>query len=70
VARHDVVSNAHATILSSCCTRTSRIPGPYPFGRDIQVEGGSDRTRLKGKRATADSGAIFDLNSNALRPAT
>jgi hypothetical protein len=26
--------------------------------------------RLKGKRASADSGAIFDLGSNALRPAT
>jgi hypothetical protein len=62
-------------------------PGPYPFGSDVHVEGGSDRhaiminrdtcllyelfaARLKGKRASADSGAIFDLASNALRPAT
>ncbi|MEA3078257.1 MAG: hypothetical protein QOF60_3165 [Actinomycetota bacterium] len=35
-------------------------PGPYPFGPDIPVEGGSP---------TAGSGAIFDLRANALRPA-
>lgn len=83
----DVVTNAHKTIPVKFLYADESDPGPYPFGRDIQVEGGSDRhalminedtctlyelfaARLKGKRATAGSGAIFDLNSNALRPAT
>lgn len=61
-------------------------PGPYPFGPDIHVEGGSDRhaimidqqdctlfelfgARWNAGEATAGSGAIFDLGSNALRPA-
>ena len=61
-------------------------PGPYPFGGDMQVEGGSDRhaimidegtcilyelfgVRRDGGSPTAGSGAIFDLRSNALRPA-
>lgn len=83
----DVVTNAHKTIPVKFLYADESDPGPYPFGSDIQVEGGSDRhalminkdtcvlyelfaARLKGKRATADSGAIFGLNSNALRPAT
>ncbi len=61
-------------------------PGPYPFGGDVRIEGGSDRhaimieegtcrlyelfaVRRNGGHPTAGSGAIFDLDSNALRPA-
>ena len=59
-------------------------PGPYPFGPDTPIEGGSDRHALVIDRdtcrlhelfavdretLTAGSGAIFDLRSNALRPA-
>ena len=62
------------------------MPGPYPFGPDIHVEGGSDRhaimldqdtctlyelyaARWNGGDPKAGSGAVFDLASNALRPA-
>jgi len=82
----DVVTNAHPTIPVTFQYADESDPGPYPFGSDIHVEGGSDRhalminrntcalyelyaARLKGKRATAGSGAIFNLGSNALRPA-
>jgi hypothetical protein len=61
-------------------------PGPYPFGPDTPIEGGSDRHALMIDRdtcllyelfaahyapgaSTAGSGAIFDLGSNAVRPA-
>jgi len=61
-------------------------PGPYPFGPDTRLEGGSDRHAImvdlgsctlfelyaahwNGGSPTAGSGAIFDLTSNALRPA-
>ncbi|HEY7761801.1 MAG TPA: hypothetical protein VIC52_02220 [Actinomycetota bacterium] len=60
--------------------------GPYPFGPDTPIEGGSDRhalmvdegsctlyelfaARWNGGEPEAGSGAIFDLSSNALRPA-
>ena len=83
----DVVTNAHPTIPVKFLYADESDPGPYPFGRDIQVEGGSDRhalminkdtctlyelyaARLKGSKASAGSGAIFNLSSNALRPAT
>jgi hypothetical protein len=83
----DVVTNAHPAIPVSFLYGDESDPGPYPFGSDIHVEGGSDRhavminrdtcalyelfgARLKGKRASAGSGAIFDLRSNALRPET
>ena len=83
----DVVTNAHPTIPVKFLYADESDPGPYPFGRDIHVEGGSDRhalminkdtctryelyaARLKGSKASAGSGAIFNLSSNALRPAT
>jgi len=61
-------------------------PGPYPFGTDTPIEGGSDRHALMVDRdtctlyelyaahyasggSTAGSGAIWNLRSNALRPA-
>ena len=61
-------------------------PGPYPFGADTPIEGGSDRHALMIDRdrcvlhelfaaaydpagSTAGSGAVWDLRSNALRPA-
>ena len=82
-----MVSNSHPLIEVTLLYSDESDPGPYPFGRDTSVEGGSDRhalminrdtctlfelfvARLKGRRASAGSGAIFDLESNRLRPAT
>ena len=65
-------------------------PGPYPFGADTPIEGGSDSTGdrhaimvdpstcnlyelwdayYSASGSTAGSGAIWNLNSDALRPA-
>lgn len=83
----DVVTNAHPLIPVKFLYADESDAGPYPFGRDIHVEGGSDRhaiminkdtcrlyelyaARLKGSKASAGSGAIFDLGSNAQRTDT
>jgi hypothetical protein len=42
----DVVTNAHETIPVRFLYADESDPGPYPFGRDIRVEGGSDRHAL------------------------
>jgi hypothetical protein len=82
----DVVPSAHAKVSIDFHYADESDPGPYPFGGDVQVEGGSDRhaimidegtcvlyelfgVRRNGGSPTAGSGAIFDLGSNALRPA-
>jgi len=60
-------------------------PGPYPFGPETTIEGGSDAHAIMvdrdtctlyelfaahwGANPSAGSGAVFDLGSNALRPA-
>lgn len=83
----DAVSNAHPTVHVGFAYAGESDPGPYPFGADTHIEGGSDRHALmingdtctlyelygaswNGGSPTAGSGAVFDLGSNALRPAT
>ena len=82
----DVVPSSHAKVSIDFQYDDESDPGPYPFGGDVQIEGGSDRhaimidegtcvlyevfgVRRNGGNPTAGSGAIFDLGSNALRPA-
>jgi hypothetical protein len=82
----DVVTSAHDDVAVSFAYAGESDPGPYPFGPDIAIEGGSDRhaimvdadacalyelydARWNGGAPTAGSGAVFDLSSNALRPA-
>jgi hypothetical protein len=82
----DVVDNTHATTSIAFQYASQSDPGPYPFGSDIQIEGGSDRhaimvnsdtcslyelydARWNGGNATAGSGAVWNLSSDALRPA-
>jgi hypothetical protein len=81
----DVVAPAHADVSIDFQYDDESDPGPYPFGPDIAVEGGSDRhaimidestcrlyelfaARWNGGDPRAGSGAIFDLDTNALRP--
>jgi hypothetical protein len=80
------VPSSHAKVSIDFHYADESDLGPYPFGGDVQVEGGSDRhaimidegdcvlyelfgVRRNGGSPTAGSGAIFDLGSNALRPA-
>jgi hypothetical protein len=82
----DVVPSSHPKVAIDFQYDDESDPGPYPFGGDVQIEGGSDRhaimidegtcrlyelfaVRRNGGHPTAGSGAIFDLGSNALRPA-
>jgi hypothetical protein len=82
----DVVPSSHQKVSIDFLYESESDPGPYPFGPDVQIEGGSDRhanmidegtcvlyelfaARWNGGNPSAGSGAIFDLGSNALRPA-
>jgi hypothetical protein len=82
----DVVPSSHAKVSIDFRYDDESDPGPYPFGNDVRIEGGSDRHAImidegscvlyelfgvsrNGGNPTAGSGAIFDLGSNALRPA-
>jgi hypothetical protein len=81
-----VVPGSHSKVTVTFDYADESDPGPYPFGPDTPIEGGSDRHALMIDRdacvlyelfaadyapgnSTAGSGAIFDLRSNALRPA-
>jgi hypothetical protein len=81
----DVVAPSHAKVAVDFQYAGESDAGPYPFGPDIHIEGGSDRhaimidegscrlyelfaARWNGGDPKAGSGAIFDLDSNALRP--
>jgi hypothetical protein len=82
----DVVDASHPDVSVSFTYAGESDPGPYPFGGDTTIEGGSDAHALMIDRdnctlyelfaaawdpsdPSAGSGAIFDLYSNALRPA-
>src|SRR5438067_3018203 len=80
-----VVDGSHATATYTFTYAGESDPGPYPYGSDLPIEAGSDAHRLVINRdtcklyetfatdssgpRTAGSGAIFDLGSDALRPA-
>src|SRR5258708_21240948 len=80
-----VVDSSHATTNFTFQYAGESDPGPYPYGNDLLIEQGSDAHLLSINRqtcklyetfatnyagpSTAGSGAIFDLTSNALRPA-
>jgi hypothetical protein len=86
---YTVVSPAHPLVNLAFQYADQSDPGPYPFGPDTPIEGGSqstgDRHAVMVNPATctlyelfdahyspsgssAGSGAIWNLNSNALRP--
>lgn len=82
----DVVPSSHRKVGVRFRYASESDRGPYPFGADVRIEGGSDRhaimidrgtcvlyelfaVKRNGGNPTAGSGAIFDLDSNALRPA-
>src|SRR3989449_5708149 len=82
----NVVENSHATTNFAFQYAGESDPGPYPYGSDLLIEQGSDAHLLSINKntcklyetfatnyngpSTAGSGAIFDLGSNQLRPAT
>jgi hypothetical protein len=81
---YEVVDAAHAKVDFTFDYADESDPGPYPFGPDVPVEPGSDHHALMVDKDAcrlyelyavdaaahhAGSGAVFDLRSNALRPA-
>jgi hypothetical protein len=87
---YNVVTSAHPKVPVTFDYADESDPGPYPFGPDIQIEGGQgasgDRHAImvdastctlyelydatySPNGSTAGSGAIWDLSSDALRPA-
>ncbi len=87
---YTVVPPSHALVTPSFLYGSESNPGPYPFGADTPIEGGSQSTgdrhaimvnpstctlyELDGATyspsgSSAVSGAIWNLNSDALRPA-
>jgi hypothetical protein len=83
---YDVVDTTHPDVSVDFAYADESDPGPYPFGSDTHIEGGSDRHAImvdkdtctlyelyaahwNGGSPTAGSGAVYDLTSNALRPA-
>lgn len=55
---YDVVEGSHATVDVDFRHADESDPGPYPFGPDIQVEGGSDEHALM---VNADTCTLFEL---------
>ncbi|HJR18819.1 MAG TPA: hypothetical protein VJ922_03785 [Actinomycetota bacterium] len=84
---YTVVAASHPDVPVDFYYPDESDPGPYPFGEDTPIEGGSDRHAImidkstctlyelfdaeyaSGGNSTAGSGAIWNLKSNALRPA-
>lgn len=84
---YTVVPGSYTKVAVDFTYADESDPGPYPFGSDTPIEGGSDRHAIMidgnacrlyelyaaeyapGGGSTAGSGAIWDLRSNALRPA-
>jgi len=54
----DVVSNAHPTVHVRFDYASESDPGPYPFGADTHIEGGSDRHALM---INGDTCTLFEL---------
>jgi hypothetical protein len=55
---YDVVDGSHATVDVDFRYADESDPGPYPFGPDIRVEGGSDEHALM---VNADTCTLFEL---------
>ena len=86
-----VVDSSHPRVNVAFDYAGESDPGPYPFGADTPIEGGTSATgdrhalmidhssctlyelynaHYSSGGSTAGSGAVFNLNSNALRPAS
>jgi hypothetical protein len=55
---YDVVDASHAKVAVDFTYEDESDPGPYPFGADITIEGGSDRHALM---VHADECVLYEL---------
>jgi hypothetical protein len=61
---YDVVDSAHDRVGIDFAYADESDPGPYPFGPDITIEGGSDRHAIMIDRDTCTLYELFDANWN------
>ena len=64
----DVVSSAHATVPVSFTYASESDPGPYPFGSDIHIEGGSDRHAIMVNQNTCTLYELYNARWNSGSP--
>jgi hypothetical protein len=64
----DVVDGSHEKVRIDFLYADESDPGPYPFGPDIHVEGGSDRHALVVDRSTCTLYELFAVEWNAGDP--
>ena len=57
---YDVVDNSHATTSINFRYSSESDAGPYPFGSDIHIEGGSDRHAIMLNSDTCTLHELFD----------
>ena len=57
---YDVVDNSHATTSINFRYSSESDAGPYPFGSDIHIEGGSDRHAIMLNSDTCTLYELFD----------
>jgi hypothetical protein len=63
-----VVDNSHATVFVHFLYADESDPGPYPFGIDIPLEGGSDRHAFMVNKDTCVLYELFDAFWNGGNP--
>src|SRR2546428_5300613 len=64
----DVVDNSHPFVSPTFTYADESDPGPYPFGPDIHIEGGSDRHAIMVDRSTCMLYELYGATWNGGRP--
>lgn len=65
---YDVVDGSHDVVPVDFVYANESDPGPYPFGSDITIEGGSDRHAIMLDETTCTVYELFDARWNAGDP--
>lgn len=65
---YDVVPSSHAKVSIDLHYADESDPGPYPFGGDVQVEGGSDRHAIMIDEGTCVLYELFGVRWNGGSP--
>ncbi|MCD6021593.1 MAG: hypothetical protein K0R20_1303 [Actinomycetia bacterium] len=64
----DVVPSSHETISIDFHYDDESDPGPYPFGEDVRIEGGSDRHAIMIDEGTCVLYELFGVHRNGGHP--
>jgi hypothetical protein len=64
----DIVGKAHRRVRIDFTYASESDPGPYPFGKDITIEGGSDRHAIMIDRSTCRLYELFAARWNSGDP--